>query len=159
MYIKIFCGKSQKYLLIESDHVTLNQSRFKIKFNAYPLVCAFMDERSLPIEEQREEMLQYISDTFKNVMLAGESGDVEKPNIECLICDMVPNTPYQLMVPVLSDKEEADKLEILSNGAHSENPAVTGYVDIAFAEVNGKTYFTTGSIYVMNESGQTIDKI
>lgn len=159
MYIKIFCGNSQKYLLLESDNVTLNQARFKIKTDAYPFICAYMDEISLPIEEQRAEMLQYISDTFKDVMLVGESGDVEQPHIECFICDMIPNIPYPLMVPVLSDREEVDKLKILSDGAHPEEPARGGYVDVAFAEVNGKTYFTTGRIYVMNDEGKTIQCI
>lgn len=159
MYIKIFCGNSQKYLLLESDNVTLNQARFKIKRAAYPFICAYMDENGLSIEEQRVDILQYISKTFQNIMLAGESGDIEQPNIECFICDMIPNIPYQLMVPVLSDREEVDKLKILSDGAHPEEPAGGGYIDVAFAEVNGKTYFTTGRIYVMNDEGKTIQCI
>lgn len=165
MFIKIFCGDSQKYLLLQSNNAVLNKQKVNLPSELYPIVCRYIDEMAEPVGEQDMEMIHFLSEEYKDrrvKFLANFPQPVKDgiPTIIDITCKLCPNMPYELMAPVLSDEQEAQKLiysikEAQSNG---ESHAECLY-QISTVEVDDKIYFTTGPIFVMNDEGKTIDRI
>jgi len=163
MFIKIFCGDSQKYLLLQSNNVTLNKKKEMLNSDLYPILCAYLDVIQEPVETHNFNKQHYLCDVWKqmhDIRKEQESEVRSYPCIEEVICDTVPNTPYELIVPVLSDSQEAEKINLLSeNPGTLDAPASACNEEISVVQIDEKTYITTGPIFVMNDDGKTIDRV
>ena len=163
MFIKIFCGDSQKYLLLQSDNVTLNKKKEMINSDLYPILCAYIDVMAEPVETKQTEKLNFLCDVWKKMhdirKEHDSSEDCGYPCIEEVICRIVPNTPYELMIPVLSDSQEAEKINLISENPLLDTPVSACNEEVSIIQVDEKTYITTGPIFVMNDEGKTIDRI
>lgn len=163
MFVKIFCGDSQKYLLLQSNNVTLDKKKRVVNSDLYPIISAFIDTMATSCESQNYEKIKYLNTVWNKlheIRYENENTDCEIIGIESFISRMIPNTPYELMVPVLSDSQEAEKLDHLSESPSGlDVPASILNVEISCVTVDENTYFTTGSIFVMNDDGKTIDRI
>lgn len=161
MFIKIFCGDSQKYLLLQSNSVTLDKENRFIHSDLYPIMCAYIDEMSLPVGEEDIKKIEYLCDSFTSVAQTAYNDKNVLMSVNAAISDMFSNTPYELLCPVLSEKEEYYKLEWSQKGCDSakEQPMGACNKKLSVVEVDGKTYITSGQIFVMNDDGKTIDRI
>ena len=165
MFIKIFCGDSQKYLLLQSNNVVLNKQKVNLLSELYPIVCRYIDEMSEPVGEQDMEMIEFLSKEYKDrraKFLENFQQPVEDgtPTILDFTCKLCPNMPYELMAPVLSDEQEAQKLLYsIKNAQSNDEPHAECMYQISTVEIDDKVYFTTGAIFVMNDDGKTIDRV
>lgn len=161
MFIKIFCGDSQKYLLLQSDNVTLDKTSRLIHSDLYPIMCAYIEEMSLPVGEEDIKKIEYLCDSFTSVAQTAYNDKSILITLASTVADMFPNTPYELLCPVLSNEEEHYKLEWGQKGCDSakEQPLGACNKKLSIVEVDGKTYITSGPIFVMNDDGKTIDRL
>lgn len=162
MFIKIFCGDSQKYLLLQSDNVTLNKKKEMINSDLYPILCAYIDVITEPVETKQTEKLNFLCDVWKkmhDIRKEYDSSDAGYPCIEGVICNIIPNTPYEFIIPVLSDSQESEKINLISENPSLDTPASACNEEVSIIQVDEKTYITTGPIFVMNDDGKTIDRI
>lgn len=146
MFIKIFCGDSDKYLLLQSTNVILNKRKTRIWHELYPIVCSYIEQISLPAGECDMKNIEYLENEFKEraKSLKQESDKFffNYVNLQAFLADLCPNTPAELIVPVLSNEEYLPFI-----------------AEIAVVEVDEKTYITSGPIFVMNDDGKTIDRV
>lgn len=163
MFIKIFCGDSQKYLLLESDNITLDKKKRMINSDLFPVFCAYIETLGEEVEPYNTKKLMFLVDRWKQLHDVRKEHDSNEdagyPCVESVIADIIPNTPYQLMIPVLSDEQEAEKLNLLSENPSMDIPTSVQNEEIACVTVDENTYFTTGPIFVMNDDGKTIDRV
>lgn len=161
MFIKIFCGDSQKYLLLQSNNVTLDKTSRLIHSDLYPIMCAYIDEMSLPVGEEDVKLIETLGDSFTSVAQTAYAGTNVIDTLHGTVAAMFPNTPYELLCPVLSEKEEYYKNEWKCPKCDSakEEPLSACNKKLSVIEVDDKTYITSGPIFVMNDDGKTIDRI
>ena len=161
MFIKIFCGDSQKYLLLQSNNVTLDKTSRLIHSDLYPIMCAYIDEMSLPVGEEDVKKVESLCDSFTSVAKTAYNDENFLITLADTVAEMFPNTPYELICPVLSDEEEYYKLEWNQKGCDSakEQPMSACNKKLSVVEVDDKIYITSGSIFIMNDDGKTIDRI
>ena len=170
MFIKIFCGDSDKYLLLQSNNITLNKRKTRIWHELYPIVCSYIEQISLPAGECGMENIEYLENEFKERVesLKQESDKFffGYGNLQAFLADLCPNTPEQLIVPILSDEEYRMKIfadlreKQKPNPDESDHsPDLTFIAEISVVEIDGKTYITSGPIFVMNDDGKTIDRV
>ena len=161
MFIKIFCGDSQKYLLLQSDNVTLDKTNKLIHSDLYPIMCEFIDEMSLPAGEEDTKKIEALCDAFTSVAQTAYNDKNVFITLYATVAEMFPNTPYELLCPILSEKEEHFKNEWKDPMCNSakEEPTCVCNKKLSVIMVNDKTYFTSGPIFVMNDEGKTIDRI
>ena len=163
MFIKIFCGDSQKYLLLQSDNVTLNKKKEMFNSDLYPILCAYIDVMTEPVETKQTEKLSFLCDVWKKMHDIRKEHDSNEdcgyPCIEEVICRIIPNTPYELMIPILSDSQESEKINLISENPLLDAPVSACNEEVSIIQVDEKTYITTGPIFVMNDDGKTIDRI
>ena len=168
MFIKIFCGDSDKYLLLQSTNVTLNKRKTRIWHELFPIVCSYIEQLSLPTGDCDMGTVKYLEEEFKKRSeYLGSQDDkffFQYKDIRAFIADLCPCTPDELIVPILSDDENGMKilsdLKECPNKEQSEEVVdVTYLAEIAVIEVDEKTYITTGPIFVMNDEGKTIDRV
>ncbi|MBO7736050.1 MAG: hypothetical protein J6S67_26000 [Methanobrevibacter sp.] len=158
MFIKIFCGDSQKYLLLQSNNVTLDKRNNFIHSDLYPIMCAYIEEMSVPDGERDYTKTNDLATAFLNVARVAYNDDSILMRIDTTIADMFPNTPVQLLCPVLSDTEEAEKLLWRTDNKKDE-PLSASNKKLSIVQVDENTYFTTGPVFVMNDDGKTIDRV
>lgn len=160
MFIKIFCGDSQKYLLLQSDNVTLNKKKGVLNSDLYPILCAYLDVASEPADTNLKK-LDFLCSEWDKVNKLRETGQELRayPCIEEVIVDIVPNTPYELIVPVLSDSQESEKICLINEEVNDSAMARAQNEEISVVTVDENTYITSGPIFVMNDDGKTIDRI
>lgn len=158
MFIKIFCGDSQKYLLLQSNNVVLDKTSRMIHSDLYPILCAYIDEMSIPDGERDYNKTNDLAAAFLNVARVAYNDDSVLMRIDTTIADMFPNTPYELLCPVLSEKEEHYKLQ-WRDDTKVDEPLGACNKKLSVVEVDDKTYITSGPIFVMNDDGKTIDRI
>lgn len=163
MFVKIFCGDSQKYLLLQSDNVTLDKEPRCVDYDIYPLLCAYIEEMSASASETDLSRISCICDEYKRIMELKKKESEAEYNIrplESLVLDIIQNRPYCLLVPVLSAEEKQEKLSI-ANKCNSSKDICLGANPhkISVVEIDEKTYITTGPIFVMNDDGKTIDRV
>ena len=160
MFIKIFCGDSQKYLLLQSNSVTLDKENRFIHSDLYPIMCAYIDEMSLPVGEGDGKKIEYLCDSFTSVAQNAYADKSVLVTLHGTVADMFKNTPYELLCPVLSDEEEYFKNEWKTScNSAKEQPMSACNKKLSVIEVDGKTYITSGPIFVMNDDGKTIDRV
>ena len=160
MFIKIFCGDSQKYLLLQSNNVVLDKSSRMIHSDLYPIMCAYIDEMSLPVSEEDGKLIELLCDSFTSTAQTEYNDKNVLITLHGTVAEMFPNTPYELLCPVLSEKEEYYKNEWKTScNSSKEQPLSACNKKLSVIEVDGKTYITTGSIFVMNDDGKTIDRV
>lgn len=160
MFIKIFCGDSQKYLLLQSNNVTLDKRNNFIHSDLYPIMCAYIDEMSLPVGEEDGKLIESLCDSFTSVAQTAYNDKNVLMSVNSFISDMFSNIPYSSLCPVLSEKEKYYKNEWKTscNSAKDETMCVCNK-KLSVVEIDGKTYITSGPIFVMNDDGKTIDRI
>jgi len=160
MFIKIFCGDSQKYLLLQSDNVILDKTSRFIHSDLYPIMCAYIDEMSLPVGEEDGKLIESLCDSFTSVAQTAYADKNVLTTLCGTVAEMFPNTSYELLCPILSEKEEYYKNE-WKTSCNSSNEQRMGACNkkLSVVEVDGKKYITSGSIFVMNDEGKTIDRI
>lgn len=160
MFIKIFCGDSQKYLLLQSNNVTLDKTSRLIHSDLYPIMCAYIDEMSLPVGEEDGKLIESLCDSFTSVAQNAYADKSILVTLHGTVADMFPNTPYVLLCPVLSEKEEYYKNEWKTRcDSAKEDPSGACNKKLSVIEVDEKTYITSGPIFVMNDDGKTIDRV
>ena len=160
MFIKIFCGDSQKYLLLQSDNVTLDKTSRFIHSDLYPIMCAYIDEMSLPVGEGDGKLIESLCDSFTSLAQIAYDDKNVLITLHGTVAEMFPNTPYELLCPVLSEKEEYYKNEWeTSCNSSNEQPMAACNKKLSVIEVDDKTYITSGSIFIMNDDGKTIDRV
>jgi len=160
MFVKIFCGDSQKYLLLQSNNVVLDKSSRMMHSDLYPIMCAYIDEMSLPVGEEDGKLIESLCDSFTSVAQTAYADKNILTTLFGTVAEMFPNTPYELLCPVLSEKEEYFKNEWKTScNSSKEQPMGACNKKLSVIEVDGKTYITSGSIFVMNDEGKTIDRI
>ena len=161
MFIKIFCGDSQKYLLLQSDNVILNKKKEMINSDLYPILCAYIDIITEPVETKQTEKLNFLSEVWKKMhdIRKEHDSDFGYPCIDGVICNIIPNTPYELIIPVLSDSQELEKINLISENPLLDAPARACNEEVSIIQVDDKTYITSGPIFVMNDDGKTIDRV
>ena len=160
MFIKIFCGDSQKYLLLQTNNVTLDKTTRFIHSDLYPIMCAYIDEMSLPVGEEDIKKIEQLCDSFTSIAQTAYNDKNVLVSVNAAISDMFSNIPYSSLCPVLSEKEEYYKNEwkTICNSA-KEQPLSVCNKKLSVIEVDGKTYITSGAIYIMNDDGKTIDRV
>lgn len=160
MFIKIFCGDSQKYLLLQSDNVILDKTSRFIHSDLYPIMCAYIDEMSLPVGEEDRKLIESLCDSFTSVAQTAYNDKNVLITLHDTVAEMFPNTPYELLCPVLSEKEEYYKNVWKSpSDSAKEEPMGACNKKLSVIEVDGKKYITSGSIFIMNDDGKTIDRV
>lgn len=158
MFIKIFCGDSQKYLLLQSDNVTLDKTSRLIHSDLYPIMCAYIEEMSLPVGEEDGKLIESLCDSFTSVAQTAYNNKNILVTLSGTVADMFPK--YELLCPVLSNEEEYLKNEWkISCNSAKEQPLGACNKKLSIVEVDGKTYITSGPIFVMNDDGKTIDRV
>jgi len=160
MFIKIFCGDSQKYLLLQSNNVTLDKTSRMIHSDLYPIMCAYIDEMSLPVGEGNGKLIESLCDSFTSVAQTAYADKNVLITLYGTFGEMFQNTPYERICPVLSEKEEYYKNE-WKTSCNSSKEQQMGACNkkLSVIEVDDKTYITSGSIYIMNDDGKTIDRV
>jgi len=160
MFIKIFCGDCQKYLLLQSDNVILDKTSRFIHSDLYPIMCAYIDEMSLPVGEEDGKLIEALCDSFTSVAQTAYNDKNVLITLHGTVAEMFPNTPYELLCPVLSNEEEhlKNEWETSCNSA-KEQPMGACNKKLSVIEVDGKKYITSGSIFIMNDDGKTIDRV
>ena len=160
MFIKIFCGDSQKYLLLQSNNVTLDKTSRLIHSDLYPIMCAYIEEMSLPIGEKDGKLIESLCDSFTSVAQTAYNDKSILVTLYGTVEEMFPNTPHELLCPMLSEKEEYYKnvWKCPSDSAKDE-PMGDCNKKLSIIEVDDKTYITSGPIFVMNDDGKTMDRI
>lgn len=160
MFIKIFCGDSQKYLLLQSNNVTLDKTSRLIHSDLYPIMCAYIDEMSLPVGEEDGKLIEALCDSFTSVAQTAYDDKNVLITLHGTVAEMFPNTPYALLCPVLSKEEEYFKNEWKTRcNSSKEQPLCACNKKLSVVEVDGKKYITSGQIFVMNDDGKTVDRI
>lgn len=160
MFIKIFCGDSQKYLLLQSNNVVLDKSSRMIHSDLYPIMCAYIDEMSLPVGEEDGKLIESLCDSFTSVAQTAYNDKNVLITLFGTVAEMFPNTPYELLCPVLSEKEEYYKNVWKSpSDSTKDEPMDACNKKLSVVEIDGKTYITSGTIFIMNDDGKTIDRI
>lgn len=160
MFIKIFCGDSQKYLLLQSNNVTLDKTSRFIHSDLYPIMCAYIDEMSLPVGEGDGKLIESLCNSFTSVAQTAYNDKSILMTLYGTVGEMFQNTPYELLCPVLSDEEEYLKNEWKTScNSSKEQPMGACNKKLSIVEVDGKIYITSGAIFVMNDDGKTIDRI
>ena len=158
MFVKIFCGDSQKYLLLQSNNVVLDKSSRMIHSDLYPIMCAYIDEMSLPVGEEDGKLIEALCDSFTLVAQTAYNDKSVLITLYGTVAEMFPNTPYELLCPVLSEKEEYYKLQWRGDTKVDESLSACNK-KLSVIEVDGKKYITSGPIFVMNDDGKTIDRV
>lgn len=160
MFIKIFCGDSQKYLLLQSNNVTLDKTSRLIHSDLYPIMCAYIDEMSLPVGEEDGKLIESLCDSFTSVAQTAYNDKSILVTLHGTVADMFPNTPYELLCPVLSNEEEYYK-NVWKGPSESAKDEPMGACNkkLSVVEVDEKMYITSGPIFVMNDEGKTIDRV
>lgn len=160
MFIKIFCGDSQKYLLLQSNNVTLDKTNRFIHSDLYPIMCAYIDEMSLPVGETDVKLIESLSDSFTSVAKTAYNDENILITLTSTVSDMFSNIPYNSLCPVLSEEEKYYKNEWKTScNSSKEQPLCVCNKKLSVVEVDGKTYITSGPIFVMNDDGKTIDRV
>ena len=160
MFIKIFCGDSQKYLLLQSNNVVLDKSSRMIHSDLYPIMCAYIDEMSLPVGEEDGKLIEALCDSFTSVAQTAYDDKNVMITLHGTVAEMFPNIPYELLCPVLSEKEEYYKNEWRTScNSSKEQPLSACNKKLSVVEIDGKVYITSGPIFVMNDDGKTIDRV
>ena len=161
MFIKIFCGDSQKYLLLQSNNVTLDKTSRMIHSELYPIMCAYIDEMSLPVSENDGKLIESLCDSFTSVAQIAYDDKNILITLYGTVSEMFSNTPYELLCPVLSDEEECLKNEWQFPKCNSskEKPMMAYNKKLSVIEIDGKIYITSGPIFIMNDDGKTIDRV
>lgn len=160
MFIKIFCGDSQKYLLLQSNNVTLDKTSRLIHSDLYPIMCAYIEEMSMPVGEEDGKLIESLCDSFTSVAQTAYNDKNVLIALHGTVAEMFPNTPYELLCPVLSEKEEYFKNEWRTScNSSKEQPMGACNKKLSVIEVDDKTYITSGPIFVMNDDGKTIDRV
>ena len=160
MFIKIFCGDSQKYLLLQSNNVVLDKTSRMMHSDLYPIMCAYIDEMSLPVGEEDPQKIEALCNAFTTTAQTAYNDPNVLMSVNAFIAESFPNTPYELLCPVLSEKEEYYKYEWKHIGdSAKELPLCVCNKKLSVVEVDDKTYITSGPIFVMNDDGKTIDRI
>lgn len=164
MFIKIFCGDSQKYLLLQSDNVVLDKGERYIDYDLYPLICAYIEELSFNNNEKDLSRIDCIFDKYKQIMglkkKENEADYAIRPLGVLIKEDIVGDKPYCLTIPVLSDQEKREKF--LIDDRNDQSMDITNGPNLhklSIVEVDGKTYITSGPIFIMNDDGKTIDRV
>lgn len=163
MFIKIFCGDSPKYLLLQSNNVVLDKGERYIDYDLYPLICAYIEELSFNNEKDLSR-IDCIFAKYKQIMgLKKKESEAEyaiRPLGALIKEDIVGDKPYCLTVPVLSDQEKREKL--LIDGRNDQSMDITNGPNphkLSIVQIDEKTYITTGPIFIMNDDGKTIDRV
>ena len=169
MFIKIFCGDNEKYLLLQSNNITLNKRKLRIWHELFPIVCSYIEQISLPIGECDMNSIKQLENEFKErAEYFKQNSDkffFNYDNLQAFLANLCPNTPDELIVPVLSNEETRMKLlgSLHSKVTKSEDSDqahdLTFVAEIAVVEVDEKTYITSGPIFVMNDDGKSIDRV
>ena len=160
MFIKIFCGDSQKYLLLQSDNVTLYKTSRLIHSDLYPIMCAYIDEMSLPVGEEDGKKIELLCDSFTSLAQTAYNDKSVLMTLHGTVAEMFPNTPYELLCPVLSEEEEYFKNEWKTScNSSKDEPMGACNKKLSVVEIDGKKYITSGPIFVMNDEGKTIDRV
>lgn len=154
MFIKIYHGNSEKYLLLQSNSVTLDKKERLVYSEFYPIVCAFLR----PVDDVAT--FELITDKFHIIT---ENSTITKEEQDITIFDfmrkLLPAEDYETIIPVLSDKEKKKMLDVIMNkDKEYKEPECAGNLRLSVVTVDGKTYITTGSIFITNNEGKTVDK-
>ena len=147
MFIKIFHGKSQQYTLQQVNDVILDKTARLITSDAYYILCKYLDlvnsEQQYADIGKCDEYFNQLKDSFKKE---------REQDIREYMADTFPNIPEQLICPLLSPEEE----RIIR---YNCEPSGCCNEELSTIWIDDKLYITTGSIFVMNDDGKTIDRI
>lgn len=159
MFVKIFYGESQKFKLIQSDDVTLDKASRMIHSELYPIMCAYIEEMSLPVGEENGRLIEALCDSFASVARVAYNDENILMSVSSAISGMFPNTAYKFLCPVLSDEEAYHKNEWRTScNSSKEKPLCACNKKLSIVEIDGKKYITSGPIFVMNDDGKTVEK-
>lgn len=150
MFIKIFCGDTEQFFIVQSNDAFLDKTARKTNGEDFVLLCKFIDEMSKPTSEQNIDKILLINETFSKRRS-------DNKQIAEYFCDLIPNTPFDVVAPVLSSKQEVDVYH--NENLDSNDSVVSGEVNLNSVFVGDKYYITTGSIFIMNDDGKTIDRV
>lgn len=159
MFIKIFHGSSQKYLLLQSNKITLDKTPRTVVSESYYILCAFLRAHSYPVDETPFELFNHLSEKFSRVNGSYTEKCDDNVTLSGAISKLYPNVDWGNLVPVLSDEEERRVLKNMNIHEADSEPEWVANHQLAVVEVDGKTYFTTGNIFITNDEGKTVDRV
>ena len=155
MFVKIFRGYESKCLLLETKSVILNKESVILPSDIIPFVFRMVDELNLPVDESDYKRI----DKIKEMAEKTAKEDDVCFNFDDLFGVLLPDRSFCNVELVLSDDEMLDKNNVFSKMESTEPKERCMNYKISSITVDGRTYLTTGSIYVMNDDGKTIDKV
>lgn len=155
MFIKIFRGYENKYLLLETKSASINKESITLPSDIVPLVFRMVDELSLPVDESDYKRI----DQLKEMASAKAKDDNVFFDFEDAFRILLPERTFHDVELVLSSDEVLDKNDVFSKLDSNEPKERCLNYKISSITVDNKTYLTSGSIYIMNDDGKTIDRI
>lgn len=155
MFIKIFRGFENKYLLLETKIANISKESVTISSDMIPVVFRLVDELKLPVDEFDSARVAQLNEMFKSMA----SREKMVSSVDGLFRILLPEKNFSEVELVLSHDEEVDKNSILSCAESDEQKEICLNNKISSITVDGKTYLTTGNIFVMNDDGKTIDRV
>lgn len=155
MFIKIFRGYENKYLLLETKSASVNKESITLPSDIVPLVFRMVDELSLPVDESDYERI----DQLKEKASALAKSDNVLFDFDEAFRVLLPERTFSDVELVLSSDEVLDKNGVFSKLEPNEPKERCLNYKISSITVDNKTYLTSGSIYIMNDDGKTIDRI
>ena len=144
-----------KYLLLETKIANINKESIAISSDMIPVVFRLVDELKLPVDEFDSARVDQLNEMFKSMA----SRDTMVPSVDDLFRVLLPEKSVREVELVLSRDEEVDKNSIFSCAESDEPKDRCLNYKISSITVDGKTYLTTGSIFIMNDDGKTIDRV
>ena len=155
MFIKIFRGYENKYLLLETKSATINKESVTLPSDIIPLVFRMVDELNLPVDESDYRRI----DQLKEMASAIAKNDDILFDFDDIFRVLLPDSSFHDVELVLTSDETSDKNGVFSKLDSNEPKERCLNYKISSITVDGKTYLTSGPIFVMNDDGKTIDRI
>ena len=155
MLIKIFRGYENKYLLLETKSANINKEIVTVSSDIVPIFFRLVEESRLPVDEydvsRVKKLRDMLNDLAKSYNVQWSSDDLFRV--------LLPNDYNHNVELVLTYDEEREKNYVFSDKESEEVREVCPNYKISSITVDGKTYLTTGAIFIMNDDGKTIDKV
>jgi hypothetical protein len=155
MLIKIFRGYENKYLLLETKSANINKEIVTVSSDMVPIFFALVEQSRLPVDEYDIGRVKRLNDKLNEL---AETYKIQW-NSDSLFRVLLSQDYNHNVEFVLTDDEERAKNYVFSDKESEEVREVCLNYKISSITVDGKTYLTTGSIFVMNDDGKTIDRI
>ena len=155
MFIKIFRGYENKYLLLETKSAIINKESIILPSDIIPLLFRMVDELSLPVDETDYKRI----DKLTEIASKKAKEDDVLFNFDDTFRVLLPDRTFHDVELVLTSDEMSDKNGVFSELESNEPTERTLNNKISSITVDGKTYLTSGPIFVMNDDGKTIDRV